>query len=90
MVLLSRVEPTQRANINTVGGEYGTALAAAVFCKSTDNIMLLLLDRGADISMVGGCRSIWMGRAHRIAATNSPAGDAKGGKGVFPGIERLT
>ena len=43
----------QGADINAVGGEYGTALAVASFRGSTD-IVSLLLDRGADINAVGG------------------------------------
>ena len=41
------------ADINAVGGEYGTPLAAAAFGGNKD-IVSLLLDRGADISLVGG------------------------------------
>ena len=41
------------ADINAVGGIYGTPLAAAAFCGST-NTVLLLLDRGANINAVGG------------------------------------
>ena len=41
------------ANINTVGGPYGTALAAAA-CGTNLGIVRLLLDRGADINMVAG------------------------------------
>ena len=42
-----------RADINAVGGEYGTALAAAALSGRMD-IALLLLDQGADINIVGG------------------------------------
>ena len=42
------------ADINLVGGEYGTALALAVSGEKKD-IVSLLLDRGAEINMaVGG------------------------------------
>ena len=41
------------ANVNTVRGQYGTALAAAVY-GGEEKIVRLLLDRGADINMAGG------------------------------------
>lgn len=42
------------ADINMVGGKYGTALAAAAAFGKSVNIMSLpvLLDRGADINML--------------------------------------
>ena len=48
MLLLDR-----GANIDAVGGIYGTALTAAAFGRRAD-IVSLLLDRGADINAVGG------------------------------------
>jgi len=41
------------ADINAVGGDYGTALGAAAF-TGEEKIVSLLLDRGADINAVGG------------------------------------
>ena len=51
------------ADVNlVVGGEYGTALAAAAFLGYTDN-MSLMLDRGADINLVGGEYGTALGHA---------------------------
>ena len=41
------------ANINTVWGEFGTALTMAAYGREMD-LVRLLLDRGADVNMVGG------------------------------------
>lgn len=41
------------ANVNSVGGTYGTALQAAVK-QGHDGILKLLLERGANVNLVGG------------------------------------
>lgn len=42
------------ADVNAVGGEYGTALQAAII-EYSDALVNTLLDAGADPSIEGGC-----------------------------------
>jgi ankyrin repeat domain-containing protein 50 len=41
------------ANVNLVGGEYGTALQAAAY-RNKPRIVEELIDAGADVNLVGG------------------------------------
>ena len=52
------------ADVNMVGGEYGTALAAAAFAfEGLPGTMSLLLSQGADINIVGGQYGTALGTA---------------------------
>ena len=50
------------ADVNLVGGRYGTALVAAAY-GGKHGIVSLLLDKGADVNLVGGERGTALGDA---------------------------